>query len=140
MRVSNWPALLTAAIDDAKTKPFAWGVHDCCMNAANLIQAITGVDPAASFRGTYSTESEAQAIIEAAGGLVALIDGIAAQNGWTKCRPLNARRGDLVVCFQKDTQTFALGVCTGRNAVFVSPFVGMIFQPIENCVNAWRVD
>ena len=48
--------------------PFAWGTHDCCIGAANAILANTGTDIADDFRGKYSTEAEAFALIKTVTG------------------------------------------------------------------------
>ena len=58
----------------ARQREFIWGVHDCCLFAADWVLEQTGVDPAAQFRGTYSSEAEAQALI--ADGMPALIDQV----------------------------------------------------------------
>ncbi|MQT13635.1 DUF6950 family protein [Segnochrobactrum spirostomi] len=43
--------------------PFAWGVADCVTWAADCALALTGVDPIADIRGTYTTERGAQRIL-----------------------------------------------------------------------------
>lgn len=56
---------------------FAWGGvggDDCTTFCARWIECLTGADPAANFRGAYSTQEEAEAILAAAGGLVAFAD------------------------------------------------------------------
>jgi len=49
-RPPDWPERLLAALAAARDRPFRWGEHDCCLFAADLIEAVTGVDPAAAFR------------------------------------------------------------------------------------------
>lgn len=49
--------------------PMVWGVNDCALWAASLWHEITGRDPAADLRGTYSTAFECRRIVMAAGGL-----------------------------------------------------------------------
>ncbi len=51
IRHADWPARLAAYIEAHRSAPFAWGVHDCVLFASGAIAAITGTDPAASFRG-----------------------------------------------------------------------------------------
>jgi len=59
-------------------KPWAWGVHDCCMVLADWLVENGHADPAASWREAYRTEAECKAIVQAHGGLVAIIDALAA--------------------------------------------------------------
>lgn len=46
--------------------------NDCFTFPASWVQRLTGIDVARSYRGTYSTKEEADAIIAAAGGVVEL--------------------------------------------------------------------
>lgn len=62
-------------------RPMAWGVDDCSLLLADWWRANHGADPAAHLRGTYSSESEKAAIVDAAGGLVALVAEIASAAG-----------------------------------------------------------
>lgn len=50
-----------------------WGVNDCCLFAADWVLGLTGIDPAARWRGTYRSEREAHRKIKAAGGFLAAI-------------------------------------------------------------------
>ncbi|OAP43737.1 DUF6950 family protein [Sinorhizobium americanum] len=57
---------------------FRWGGaggDDCTTFCARWVEENVGVDPAEAFRGSYSTADEAQRIIEAHGGVVALFAG-----------------------------------------------------------------
>jgi len=47
--------------------------EDCTTWAGSWVEAVTGRDPAAAIRGTYSTKEEANAIVDAAGGIAALV-------------------------------------------------------------------
>ena len=139
MRLNNWPKLLDDAITGAREKPFAWGQHDCCLFAADVAYAITGVDAAKSLRGTYSTQEEAALIISAAGGFNKLIDGLAAAHGWRQCATAAARRGDLVQYESPDHDGPALGVCIGSMCMFTGP-EGIAFVKLDKCSSAWRVE
>lgn len=140
MRAENWPKRLDDAVREAAEKPFAWGEHDCCLMAADIIYAITAEDPAADLRGTYSTQEEAAAIILAAGGLSKLANDRCAARGWMRTKPALARRGDLVMLIQPETEGPALGICLGRDAVFPKVGGGLGYIPTLKCVSAWRID
>jgi hypothetical protein len=138
MRLSNWPKLLTEAINAAQSQPFAWGSNDCCLFAAGCAQAITGVDAAATLRGTYSTEAEAEAIIAAAGGFEKLVTAHASSVGWRRSDPYQAGRGDLV-SYAEPGSNPALGVCCGSQCAFLTA-QGIRFVPLVKCSTAWRVN
>lgn len=50
-RLPDWPVRLEALLLERETWPFAWGVHDCALFAADAVQAITGHDLAHGLRG-----------------------------------------------------------------------------------------
>ena len=77
-------------LDAAQGRSFEWGVHDCCLWAADAVLATTGVDLAVPWRGTFSTEGEATALLDALGGLRAL-----GALGGPECKPALAGAGDV---------------------------------------------
>ena len=81
-RLPNWQRRLANTISTAHEVPFEWGKWDCALAACRLIHSITGVDPAEKYRGTYSTEAEAQAIIGP--DLGQFVAGIAQSFGYGK--------------------------------------------------------
>lgn len=139
-RAENWPKRLDDAVNAARTKPFAWGVHDCCMMAADIVYEITAVDIAAGYRGSYSDAAGAAEIIAASGGLEKLVGSVVGPLGWTRTKPVLARRGDLVVFTSPDTGQPALGVCLGRDSVFPAVGGGLGFIATAQCSTAWRVE
>jgi hypothetical protein len=131
----------------AKT-PFAWGTHDCALFAADGIQAITGVDIAADFRGKYSTEAEAMALIQTVTGGATIADAAA----WCAKKfglaervdkkgalaPLFAQRGDLVVFTAATGQPVAGLVHLSGQIVAVGEN-GLYRFPISKVLRSWRV-
>ncbi len=67
-------ARLTAFIREAMRREFIWGERDCILFCTDWVQVVTGIDPAARWRGSYKSEAEAQTIIDGFGSLVALCD------------------------------------------------------------------
>ncbi len=75
---------------------FRWGGQggdDCLMFCASWVAHVTGTDPVAEFRGTYSTAEEAAALIASHGGIIALVDTVAARSGIKRTR--DPRNGDI---------------------------------------------
>ena len=64
-------ATLLRVAADWQDRPFRYGVADCCQFARHLVREMTGHDYGAEWQ--YSSEKEAQTIIESHGGLEPLI-------------------------------------------------------------------
>lgn len=127
--------------------PFAWGTNDCCLFPADAIQAFTGVDLAADFRGKYSTEWGALALIKTVTGGSTVEDAAAycaRKHGlveWVRGgrpAPLFAQRGDLVVL--NDDGNLIAGVVhlKGTHAVTVGA-EGLKLLSIRAIKRAWKV-
>lgn len=131
-RDPNWPKLLTCFVEERRGVPFAWGGQDCCLFAADWVLLCTGEDPAAAYRGTYSSLLGAMRHIKAAGG----VRQMPLQAGLTTIAPAMARRGDLVA--EVTPLGLALGVCLGRHHTFPGR-TGLIFHHRHAVLDAWRV-
>jgi hypothetical protein len=134
--------------------PFVWGANDCALFAADAIEAMTGVDIAADFRGKYHDEASALALIHSITGGSTVADAAAycaAQHGlveWTQPdpgtpgsrlpAPLLARRGDLVVL--PDAGRIIAGVVhlNGRDVAVVGE-AGLKRLPSAGITRAWHV-
>jgi hypothetical protein len=55
-------------------RQWEWGKTDCLMVLADWINERRGFDPAAAWRGAYSTQEECDRILKRSGGIVALVD------------------------------------------------------------------
>ena len=120
-----------ALLRDRMAKPFEWGVHDCCLWAADCVLAITGADPAADLRGSYSTGLEAARLLRGLGGIE-----VAATRAGAEIPPLAAGWGDVGLIALEDRQLLA--VCTGAN--WVAPGAqGLAARGLEEAKRAWRV-
>lgn len=130
-RIREWQSALADLIGARMTAPFAWGSHDCCLFAADCVQAITGFDPAADARGTYDDERSAARVLKKLGGL----EQIAATRCGPEIPPAAARVGD-VVLGKVDRE--CLGVCTGET--WHAPSAdGLAARPMAEALKAWRV-
>lgn len=142
-RVARWD---TRAYHDfllaAAQRPFAWGVWDCSLFAADGIQAIAGVDIASAFRGKYSDEAGAMALIKQVCGGATVADAAAycaKQYGLTEwLHPRCAQRGDLVT-FVAASGALVAGLVhlSGRHIVAVGEH-GLFRFPISQVQRAWH--
>jgi hypothetical protein len=142
-KVEHWQtrAFHNYLLDHAHT-PFEWGVNDCCLFAANAIQTNTGVDIADDFRGKYTDEASAFALIKSVTGGTTVADAAAhcaAKHGLVEnTHPLMAKRGDLVVIGNGDTLICGVVHLNGRHVVSVTD-KGLVRLPISKVTRSWAV-
>lgn len=137
-RRPDWPERLAALIESRAETPFAWGTHDCVCWGAAAAEAMTGIDPWAARRGTYSTEAEADAILAEAGGLEALAASLAGEGA--EVPPPRARRGDWLLA--EIGNEVLLSVCLGERLAAPGPD-GLRLLPVDRLgvkvLRAWRI-
>lgn len=66
-RLPDWRKRLLVYLQAAARKPFEAGVHDCALFLAGGVQAMTGRDYAAAYRGQYTTTKAGLKLLRAAG-------------------------------------------------------------------------
>jgi hypothetical protein len=133
-RRGDWEQALASYLIECEGRPYAWGEHDCALFAAGAALAMTGVDPAAAFRGRYHSKRTAMAALRSigAGTLKTTIDAIYAPIGIGF-----AQRGDWAL------HEGAVGVVAGAFALFVGDvddLPGLIRVPRAAWRKAWRVE
>lgn len=131
-RFRDWQSRLAALVGARLQQPFEWGVHDCALFAADAVKAVTGVDPAAELRGTYSTAAGAARVLSERGGL----DAIATAALGQPRAPLMARPGDVGLVLNDGRE--CLGVCTG-STWHVPGQSGLVALPLADAVSSWKV-
>ena len=112
---------------------FVWGETDCIMATCNHVLAVTGIDPAAPWRGTYHDEAGARAIYEAHGGPLALFRHGMALAGFSEAEPAE---GFPVVCNIGGHEI--AGVCMGRRIGFMAEGRGYVETRAE-ILGAWAI-
>ena len=129
-RLPDWQARLGALLDARRTMPFAWGSNDCCLFAADCVQAVTGIDPALGLR-QYNDAAGAARMLARLGGVRGAGNALLG----VSVGALFARVGDIgeVQVGQRE----ALGVCNGDGWLAVGE-VGLVALPLSNAVRAWR--
>lgn len=139
-RLQGWPELLGAFLESRNAEPFAWGGNDCALFACDAVFAMTGVDMAVEFRGTYNTLAGATRAIRkfAGGGLDQLADKIAMQLEVAEIKPLLAQRGDVVIFDTEQGATLGVVGLHGYLAHSVGP-QGAVAVPVSACRRAWRI-
>ena len=147
MRYIDWTDRLTKKFQKAATQTFEWGTHDCILFAADCVEAITGIDPAKSVRGRYTSEEEANILMqeEFGGGTIEeVMDHGLARHNFIRIASAFAQRGDLVAVKTQDVRSNTIrpvaGVIdlTGRNILLVTE-KGFIQKSNLEALTAWRI-
>ena len=137
VRKSDWRARFEATVDEIKATPFEWGVHDCGPSfAGRLVLAVTGVDLAAQYAGSYSNEAEALAIIHDA-GFASLGDMVASM--LPAIHPSQARIGDVAAIPIDKPIGHALGVVNGERILVLMPSGGVGTVALTKASMAFKV-
>jgi hypothetical protein len=134
-RLADWPERLAALVAARIDTPFAWGANDCCSFAADVAMAITGRDPFAAHRGTYSNEAGADDVVGPA-GLARFVEGLMRDFGAAEVAVSAAQRGDwsLVVVGNMPL----VGVVLGAQ-VAAPGNRGLAFVPFRRAERAWGI-
>lgn len=134
MRVANWPSQYHRAVASARTVPFRWGVHDCVLFAAYVVDSISDLDVTARFKARYHwhNEATAQAILGQAGGLDVLVREFLGQPvPWTMLST-----GDIVLASSEGKHL--LTVHDGHNLLYPGPN-GVAPLPLAQAIHGWRI-
>ena len=107
--------------------PFEWGTLDCCQFVGSCIESVTGENAAEFY--DYDGEAEAQALIEEAGDLVALVSQ-------TLGDPVERAPQENDVVLVNDGSQDILGfVWAGR--VILRTKGGLVDWPLDRARNVW---
>lgn len=134
-RLPDWDARFVAFLAGLGPPLHVYGARDCALLGADCVLAVTGVDPAAEFRGKYSTEAGAAKALRTigAGDLASTVS-----SKFESIAPSLAGRADLVL--HKGNLGFALGDGT---ALFLGEDeagnIGWLKFPRSAWEAAWRV-
>lgn len=138
IRLPQWEAGLIALLEAAERRPFAYGAWDCALFGAAVIEAVTGEDHGADWRGRYKTEIGYMRRLKAAGhdSLFGPFDVLCPRVAVLQCR-----RGDLV------TDGASIGCMWAGHALFVGGGaedagrfeVGLVTRPTHAMRWGWKV-
>ncbi|NEI70950.1 hypothetical protein GR212_15305 [Rhizobium lusitanum] len=118
-RVDDWRRRFAEEIDRMWRTPFNWDGHDCVVGlAGNMALAITGVDCAAEYRGTYKTAAGALKVMRAA-GFENIGDMVA--SFLPEVHPSLAHVGDIAAIPVESPFGYALGVVNGERIFVLMP-------------------
>jgi hypothetical protein len=136
-RVDNWQIILASEL--AKPRMFSWGSNDCCTFACDIIEALTGIDPAKTFRGKYDSAIGCFKEIKRQGyaGVDDAATTLFESYGFKTIPVLMAQRGDVVLANIDNNET--LGVVSDAGAMFIS-YGGYVLVNPSEMQKAWRIN
>jgi hypothetical protein len=135
MRVIHWESKLQDYIQECREKEFEYGVFDCCVFTIQAQKLIIGKTLFPEFDNTYKSLEEGKKILKNIG----FKTWISACNKRLKKIDIKfAQRGDVVSMNTQDS--FIMGLCMGKHAIFVSEEKGLVFLPIEQVKLAWSIE
>ncbi|WP_343711915.1 hypothetical protein [Inquilinus sp.] len=113
---------------------FAFGTMDCSMWAADWVRLRTGLDPAADWRGRYSTEDEYRRLLLAEGGLVRVVARAMQRVGARVVAPAEAAPGDIGIIMTEKGPACAIRGQLGWDAK-----TGDRLSRTPHATFAWRI-
>jgi hypothetical protein len=141
-REQNWEMLLHNFVESRKKQPFKYGINDCALFVADAIQAMTGTDVAADFRGKYTDMLSSLAIIKQVTGGTTVEDVAVFEFAKSGIKELStvklAQRGDVVLCNNEGAPALGIVYLNGIDGLFVGTD-GLFKVAVLACRRAWRV-
>jgi hypothetical protein len=134
MRLPDWHHRLDLLFLQRMRHPFVWGRHDCCLWAADCIEACTGRDAGGPYRGRYSSALGAARVLRAVGGP----SGAATVACGAAVEPWRAAVGDLGLVDAGKGRD-ALAVCGGQHW-FAAGETGLVTLPFDAASRCWKVE
>lgn len=146
-RLPDWDQRLAALVERNRSRPYAYGSHDCLLWAAAVVKAVTGKDHGRGHRGKYKSAAGAARHLRKLGfdSPEALLDSLFDR------KPAGfAQRGDLVTASDGIPAVCmgAVALSVGQDRLTTSPassgspgagVAGLVPVPREQWVKAWAV-
>lgn len=132
IRTKGWRGRLATYLAATATVEFRPGAHDCALFAAGAVQAMTGVDPAAAWRGRYTTLVGGLRVIkrDGHGGMLDLVAGLLPAT-------TSPRAGDIAVL--RTPEGPALGIVQGPAGIYAAAPTGWALVPRDLAMEFFEV-
>ena len=122
-RRHDWRQAMQHALKARMHSPFRYGEFDCCLAAADVIAAMTDVDPMADFRGGYKSAASAAGLLrdKGKGTLLKTLISVMPAAGSRRIPVARASIGDLMVtkhAIHDACRGQACGICIGSFSLY----------------------
>jgi hypothetical protein len=133
-RRADWMRRLASWLAEATTRQWAYGRHDCALFAAGAVEAMTGADLAAGWRGRYRTLRGGLRVLRQAG----FADHVAlAESLLPAVHPAQLMPGDLAVL--QGPAGRVLGVVQGQSVYVLEGGGRVALRPLSDCIGGLRL-
>lgn len=130
-------AAIRLAVDEWTRTPFVWGSSDCLLSLANIILSARGYDPAAPFRGRYTSRIGAIRVTREFGGFDGALASMLYDAGCREIVPRSAIIGDIGIL---ENAAGAVGGVIRDIQMWVGrKDYGFVALPTGRVARAWRV-
>lgn len=126
---------LARYVAEREAAPFDWQSANCCHFAAGWVARATGADPMAGFPATPDAQAALQLIGEH-GDLRGLVSHAL---GRDPIPAAMAQTGDLLLMPAEGATGFAVGICSGIDAIVIDEAGAVTQQPAAGAMCAWRL-
>jgi hypothetical protein len=118
-------------IEDHADAEFLWGVNDCCLFVARVIDAMTDTSHELDLASQYSDEATALAYIASHGSLETAVSFHLGNPSSGR-----AQRGDAVMCANNGNP--CIGICVGSTVACVGES-GLRWLPRSEILTRWTI-
>lgn len=122
---------------DAARRGFVWGEHDCILFAAGWVREVSGVDPAAAWRGGYLGEIEGRTLLAQLGGLSQVMGRALAACNWRSVSVVAFEAGDVVLAAPRDEAQHRAGIAVDARKIALLTRRGIVVASMP-VLRAWR--
>ena len=138
-RREDWVTRFLECVDKFADVKMQYGSFDCCLGGVALVEAMTGVDLAADFRG-YNQRKKAYSRIARFGGLLGAVEEVARQHDIPEIPVTHAQRGDVLVVELALGKALAVVDLTGQGVLipYGRGFRRLPFEAVS-LIKAWRI-
>lgn len=134
-RPDGWELRLTAEIEAAAARRWAWGEHDCTVFALRCVQAMLGSEATpfdAWLYPRWKNRAEAEGRVAEVGGFFGVLDDICTRKNWRM-----ARRGDLATLVMPDGPV--MGVVEGGGVWVALAPRGVLKCRLPSALGVWAL-
>jgi len=141
MRLPDWQSRLHDYLLSHVETKFQYGSLDCGLFTADVVHALTGIDPAIDLRGKYSSRRDAFSAVKAVCGtatMAAIATYLADKCGMQEIPVAFAQRGDAVLIGSGAKSH--LGIISMHGTHIVAPGkTGLVYLSKSQATKAWRI-
>lgn len=132
------PETVMAHVDRIMSARWQWGVSDCCVSAADVFNAVHGVDMASPYRGAYDSAIAAARLIRTWGGFRSMAQQMAYMSGLVPCVAMTGAIGVSAPGVSSSAEGRSMLICVRPGIWAGKSLDGYVI--LNNAERAWCVN